>query len=197
MILNFGSRWIFILPPKTGSTSLVRLLQSPAFRGVAYETGIPRAVDQHWPWPPPHTEEFRIFLSVRHPVARVVSQYRYYVQTFGDRHPAARSFDAWVDRLTEPRRMPHRSWATTCLGVLPEPLRPRLAGVVRAERMVDDLRALEIARCPFRVPTLNASRGPKPIPSESQVGRILEWGREDLENFYRDTTIAEDTRALA
>ncbi len=183
MIINFKRKYIFIFPPKTGSTSLARLLQTPAFGGVPYTTGIPSVIDQHWPWPPRDTEAYRLHLSVRHPLARAVSQYRYYVKQHGKAHPAARSFEEWVGRLGEPDRMPHPHWAFTCWMWLPEALRPRLAGVVRCERMRDDLHGLGLARSGVQVPRLNVGRGPMPELSETLVERILEWGREDLARF--------------
>jgi hypothetical protein len=183
MIINHKAKWIFVLPPKTGSTSLSALLQSPVFGGVRFVTGDPRVLDQHWPWPPSGTEAYKLYLSVRHPVARVVSQFRQYRRVKGIRHPAARSLTAWVDRLAQPKLLPHPHWGFTCWMWLPDVLRRRLAGVVRCERMREDLERLGIARAPFEVPHLHPGQGPIPVPSEDVRARILEWGREDLIRF--------------
>ena len=183
MIINHKSGWIFILPPKTGSTSLYELLQSRPFGGRHHLNNDPRFINAHWPWPPLGTEGYKIFLSVRHPVARAMSQYRHYVRHHGHGHPAARSFAAWVERLAEPRQMPHRRWSFTCWRWLPDLVRPRLAGVVRCERMKEDLLALGIARSRFQVPHRNVGRGPRPELTEDIVRRLLDWGRDDLKRF--------------
>lgn len=186
MIINFKHKYIFVFPPKTGSTTLSWLLRSPEYRGVPYATGIAHVIDHHWPWPPRGTDEYKLYLSVRHPLARAVSQYRHYVRAHGNGHPAARSFAGWVERLEDPGRMPHPHWAFTCWRWLPEALRPRLAGVVRCERMREDLQDLGIARPGLEVPRLNVGRGPIPELSEDLIGQILEWGRDDLERFGYD-----------
>jgi hypothetical protein len=182
MIINHQARWIFVLPPKTGSTTLTALLQSPAFQGVRV-AGNALVRDQHWTWPPPGAEEYKLYLSVRHPVARVVSQFRHYRREKGTHHPAARSFRVWVEGLAQPKLLPRRHLAFTCWMWLPDVLRPRLVGVVRCERMREDLERLGIARARFEVPHLNAGDGSIPVLSEDLRARILEWGREDLIRF--------------
>jgi hypothetical protein len=186
MIINHKARWVFVLPPKTGSTTLSALLQSQAFQGVRYTTGHPRVIDQHWPWPPPEADGYKIFLSVRHPVARAVSQFRHYRWNHGTGHPAARSFAAWVERLPEPKLMPHPNWSFTCWRWLPDVLRPRLAGVVRCERLRDDLESLGLTHARFDVPRLRPGEGPVPALSEDVVAKIRQWGQEDLKRFGYD-----------
>jgi len=68
MVIHHGQRWIYIGPPKTGSTTLHHFLTSRAIGGL-------HSGAQHDNQLPPGCELYWIIMTVRHPQTRLLSFY--------------------------------------------------------------------------------------------------------------------------
>ena len=88
MILNNKKKWIYIGPPKTGSTAVSYILtdgkyninkfiqdSNVNFKGIEIN-------GQHTPWPPDKLsseyDDYNVFISVRNPFSRIISLYNYW-----------------------------------------------------------------------------------------------------------------------
>jgi hypothetical protein len=188
VLVSHRLRALIVLPPKTASVTLAAVLTAPPFDFFEPDThpGEPWHVAHHGQFPPEGTEDYRVYLTVRHPVARAVSMFRA-ARKLGPGHPSVASFPAFVACLTSGEGMLFPDWSLTCmkhLAVNPA-LPPRLAGLVRTERLTEDLTAFGPVPPNPGLPVLNRSEGDTPGVGPHERARLVEWGADDLRAVAR------------
>lgn len=180
MIVLHRQRAVVITPPRCASTTLRVLLPGPVFGGELLPRSDPWWVAQHSCFPPEGTEDYRVFLAIREPVARGMSMFRHGREEVPDA-PSVTSFARFVELLTTTGPSPWEEWRRSCLDhLLVNPtLAPRLAGLLRVDRLAVDLRQLDPLG-PFDLPQENASPDEAVIMSEELGERLRRWGASDL-----------------
>ena len=88
MIRNNKKKWIYIGPPKTGSTAVSYILTDGKYKKnyIAEDLSInfegKEVNGQHTPWPPKKLKikynDHKVFISVRNPFSRIVSLYNHW-----------------------------------------------------------------------------------------------------------------------
>jgi hypothetical protein len=187
MIILPRHQLIVVTPPRCGSTTLRELLCGPIFGG--FPGGGPCEPDwitKHTQYPPAGCEDYGAILAIRSPVARALSMYRH-ARDIDWTLPFVRNFPEFVRALLEPARpLPWPGWSLNCIEHLSvnDALRQRLVGLIRTERICEDLARLEPDRS-FVVPKLNQSgRYPGPIfgmEDRAALASLTEWGRSDTD----------------
>jgi hypothetical protein len=179
VLIHRERRYVVVTPPKTGSCTLNRLLIRPPFGAFLsfdywhHNTAIPSDCDG-----------FRVYLSVRHPLARAASLYRHLAR------------DEWGNAAVHPfaefcRRVllttPHDVFFGRTLCEWADSLNRPIAGVIRLEHVREDLAQIE-PDGPFVVPWENADPALRPASfwfagDPNALPLALQWGRDDLERF--------------
>ena len=170
MIINHQNKWLYIGPPKTGSTSIAKILtdgdyfenisekyrqfyidkfikQPPNFEGVS-ENG------QHFPWPNEKLNEkykdYFTFISVRNPYLRIVSLWNHwkYGSTSEKILIKNLNFERFVIRVFNQDKNISNSkfFLYTCFDWFKE-----YNAYVRLENLQEDLNKLNLHKMPFNV----------------------------------------------
>jgi len=166
MIINYKEKWVYIDPPRTGSTSLG--IYFADLGGTGDLVGMQSPL-RHIPPNPMEIAGYKVIISVRHPVTRAWSLYHHrskYIEGLDPIEFASSLVDgtAWYwDR-----------W--TCSDYFRQ---YKGASVIRMEHMEEDLQALGFYQPP---PHLN-SLATGEIPSEFAF-LATKWGYEDIERWY-------------
>lgn len=183
MVVHRGKGWAYIAIPKTGSTSLTRMLQMPQFGGEytgrQHDTRLPGGA---WKL---------VFATVRNPFTRAVSMYTHFLnEGTGKRIDFADlSFERFCrEQLIERRHADPFFHAT--IGYWIDAV-GREVTPVKLENIQDDLTALKINRGRFPVIRINESRH-KPwrtyyTPEVETL--VLEWAAKDFDRFGYSTAI--------
>lgn len=178
MIVSRKCRFVYVAPPRTGSTSLHTWLSQPALCDVPWD----REANQHDCDVPADAREYFTFASVRHPVARALSLWRYFLCD-----PAAPKlrFDQFVTDLASLHPFYSRRQVDWLRGV-------RLDAVLRAEQLTRVYTLPPIFRrltlCTQALPYLNRSPQPQDPPELTPAIRaaLAEYFADDFDAFYAD-----------
>lgn len=183
MVYNLDRLWVYLAPPRTGSTTLHQVLTGPPFHGVYGEWHASRW-DQASKSPEP-AWRYR-FLSVRNPYSRTVSMWR------------VQQMDAQMSLGTYVRaclRDLHSAVVPSSGMFLPEQFQAEYAkgcdGAVHLETLRQDLTALPIySGEPFELPKLHTTDDGKPYwrecYDEATAALVAEHFRRDFETFGYD-----------
>jgi hypothetical protein len=191
VVIDEEGRWAYLAPPKTGSTSLTRMLAAPPFRGVY-------SGHQHDMDVPAGSRDFLTFASVRNPYARAVSLWmhrRWAVAVEqGVAYPLLAKdcpdFGQFLD------------WHADGAGgdvfyayTISDWLRhARVDAVVPLEDVDAAVARLGLTAGPFAVPVLNSTKH-RPWPEfydNGRAARVAAWAEEDFERFGYDPTDLTD-----
>jgi hypothetical protein len=177
VLIHRERRYVVITPPKTGSNSLIRLLAHPQFGASLYH--------DHWHHNtavPADCAGFRVYLSVRHPMARAVSLYRHLARDEWGNEPV-HPFPEFCRRILLGREGDPFFWRP--LGEWAEGL--ELAGVIRIEHAREDLAALEPSGS-YVLPHDNQDPALRPPEwyydqHPEALDLVAEWAAADMERF--------------
>ncbi len=175
MLIHREHRYVVITPPKTGSHTLARLLSRPVFGAQEYASETHHNITI-----PADCAGFRVYLSVRHPLARAVSLYRWrHQEDWGD-EPIYPFLD-FCRELVSPLAKPFDATLVAWAGGLD------LSGTIRLEHLREDLAALgprgdyviphENIDPALRPPRWYYERTPEALPL------ALQWGAADMDRF--------------
>jgi hypothetical protein len=195
MIINNEKKWLYIGPPKTGSTALSYLLtdgkynknshigdSSINFEGIVIN-------DQHTPWPPDKLsskyDNYNVFISVRNPFSRIVSLYNHWKHGKNYKHKfisKEKTFEEFVKLVLNKNLSNDGFFHTTITDWV-----SRYNLFIKQENLQNDLRMLNIHSIDFNVPIINEKLGStkhwKEEHNKKTIEMTIEWAEKDFYNF--------------
>jgi hypothetical protein len=183
MVVNHRERWIYVAPPKTGSTSMVALLTDPVVGGQILG-------EQHGMSLPSECSRYTIFGTVRNPFSRAVSLWWHRLTELANQVGQRRvqeeliarySLTHFLDWIEGPNATPFYAWPIC--GWLDQLV--RLDHAVRLENLWDDLSAIGIRLDPSHLPCLNATphKAIEVYYTAELEGRVKDWAKDDFDRF--------------
>jgi hypothetical protein len=214
MVINHQRRWIYLGPPKTGSTTLTYLLtdgddfrRSAAPRDLRVFGGMKHA-GQHCMDIPRECASYFTFVSIRNPYSRAVSLWWHWNCESRRLDRPRLTFDQFLVRLLDSQADP----ASNALAggdfyhfTLSRWLRwvPRLDRIIRQEQLEGDLNELNLA-APITLPQINRSpahrlgdgslekRGNwRDYLTSETASHVVAWAKDDFERFGYATEVPE------
>lgn len=203
VFIKNGRRVLYVHVPKTGGTTIEMLFERNGFAASFLDRRITqdslltvmRCSPQHMHAPMLQclfsVPSFHfVFMTVRHPVARLVSEYRMLARG----NPALADFDVWVDTTLG-------AWPATPF-MLDNHIRPQVdfwlpgSTVFKLESGFDSTliaRLASAAGCSFEDSRLPVQNGSKPgtviVPSAGSIRRIVDFYHRDFEKFGYPTSV--------
>lgn len=195
MIINHKKKWIYIGPPKTGSTSLAYILTDgkyncndsskilkPNFEGIQID-------GQHAPWPPnklsSEYNDYNVFISVRNPFSRIVSLYYHwkYGKNYGSESLSKqKSFEEFLHLVLNKKLSNSGFFHTTITDWV-----SRYDFFIKQESLDDDLILLNMHSTEFTIPIKNEKIGPlthwKNEHNKKTIEMTIKWAEKDFDNF--------------
>lgn len=199
MIVQHAARWLYIGPPKTGSTTLHTELQRPRFGGAMAQPGV-----QHDVLPPKGCEDYFKFATVRSPYHRATSLYWHFLTDI-------RAAEAEASKVSPAYNMPFRTdlysfeqfMELMISDRLPfEPLRNaffrntltwwlravKLDAIIRLENLEDAFKALPIWHDKDNTPNFGrynsvGTPGWRFMMNPTVIHLVEIWAGEDFEKF--------------
>ena len=195
MILNNKKKWLYIGPPKTGSTALSYVLTDGKYNKNSYigDSNInfegKEINDQHTPWPPDKLsseyDDYNVFISVRNPFSRIVSLYNHwkYGQNYKDKFILKEKTLEEFMHLVLDKNLSNdgffhitiTDWVT------------RYDSFIKQENLENDLKMLNIHSIDFNVPLINEKIGStkhwKEEHNKKTIEMTIEWAEKDFYNF--------------
>lgn len=201
MIINHEKKWIYIGPPKTGSTAISFLLTDGKYNPNKYDFKLKNNNNffginedgQHTPWPPNKIndkyKDYFIFISVRNPFSRIVSLWRHWV--FGKNFQETTikkdvSLNEFLIMVIENRIDNGNGFFTYTLTDWVS----NYNSFIKQENIKDDLLNLNIHQYDFDVPIINKAMFSnkikidwKTIHNKNTIDLTIKWAKKDFENF--------------
>lgn len=195
MIINHKKKWIYIGPPKTGSTSISYILTDgkynpnypseilkPNFKGIEIN-------GQHTPWPPDQLDSkydnYNVFISVRNPFSRIVSLYCHW--KYGDNYLTESTFKAnnleeFLCLVLKKKLSNNGFFHTTITDWV-----SKYDFYIKQENLQNDLYLLNIHSNEFKIPIKNekidSSIHWKKYHNKKTIDMTIKWAQEDFNNF--------------
>lgn len=180
MILLIEHRVVILTPPKTASDALHRLFCSgPPWSGLAVVQRHHDVLDKHGMEIPAEAAGFRVLLSVRHPLDRLVSLWHHRCRLHAYHGRGSCSFQEFATQVAGGRPL---GWLwTTTIDELAGELQPD--ALLRCESLAADLKAagLDVAE----IPRVNESyrRSWPAYYTAELLQRLRPWADRDCQRF--------------
>jgi len=195
MILNKEKKWLYIGPPKTGSTALSYVLtdgkykinkfiqdSNVNFKGIEIN-------GQHTPWPPNKLgfeyDDYNVFISVRNPFSRIVSLYNHwkYRQNYENEvFFKEKTLEEFIYLVLKKSLSNNGFFHTTITDWV-----YRYDSFIKQESLENDLKMLNIHSIDFNVPLINEKIGStnywKEAHNKKTIEMTIEWAEKDFYNF--------------
>jgi hypothetical protein len=195
MILNNEKKWLYIGPPKTGSTAISYVLtdgkynknefiqdSNVNFKGIEIN-------GQHTPWPPnklgSEYDDYNVFISVRNPFSRIVSLYNHwkYGQNYeNELFLKEKTLEEFMDLILNKKLSNDGFFYYTITDWV-----SRYSSFIKQENLQNDLRMLNIHSIDFNVPIINEKLGStkhwKEEHNKKTIEMTIEWAKKDFYNF--------------
>lgn len=214
MVINRERRWVYLGPPKTGSTTLTYLLtdgddwnnRRPLSRRIF---GGLKYAGQHAMDIPDECRDYLVFASVRNPYSRAVSLWwQWNIQSERTREHSASSFEEFLEALlgwqenTDAESVPGNGFYHFTLNRWFKWV-PRVHRYIRQEALAEDLNRLGLAEpvvAPLQnsAPDFRSSMFGSRVPGDwmrfctpKAVDLIRQWACEDFENLGYSADLTE------
>ena len=195
MILNNEKKWLYIGPPKTGSTAISYVLTDGKynknefiqdsnlnFKGIEIN-------GQHTPWPPDKLsseyDDYNVFISVRNPFSRIVSLYNHwkYGQNYeNELFLKEKTLEEFMELVLNKKLSNDGFFHYTITDWV-----SRYSSFIKQENLQNDLRMLNIHSIDFNVPIINEKLGStkhwKEEHNKKTIEMTIEWAKKDFYNF--------------
>ena len=197
MIVNYEKKWIYIGPPKTGSTTISFLLTDgnynpnkdsftleykKNFFGIS-ENG------QHTPWPPNKLDDkyvnYFVFISVRNPFSRIVSLWKHfcYGKNFNEEKKTNISLYEFIVLILENKLNNNDGFFKYTITEWVY----NYNAYIKQENLENDLKKLNFHNHDFIMPTINKNKKNniywKNFHDKNTIDLTIKWAKKDFENF--------------
>jgi hypothetical protein len=195
MIVNHIKKWVYIGPPKTGSTAISYVLtdgkyntnefiqdSNVNFKGIEIN-------GQHTPWPPNKLgskyDDYNVFISVRNPFSRIVSLYDHW--KYGQNYEnelffKEKTLEEFMHLVLDKNLSNDGFFHTTITDWV-----TRYDFFIKQESLENDLKMLNIHSIDFNVPLINEKLGStkhwKEEHNKKTIEMTIEWAEKDFYNF--------------
>jgi hypothetical protein len=195
VIRNNKKRWIYIGPPKTGSTALSYILTDGKYK----KNYIAESLDlnfegkeingQHTPWPPKKLKtkynDHKVFISVRNPFSRIVSLYNHWKngKNYGrELLSKNKTLEEFIYLVLKKSLSNNGFFHTTITDWV-----YRYDSFIKQENLYNDLKMLNIHSNDFFIPLINGQERStdywKEAHNKRTIEMTIEWAEKDFYNF--------------
>lgn len=195
MIINHKKKWIYIGPPKTGSTAISYVLTDMQYNPNKSKTIVNKCFGgisdggQHTPWPPEHIDsaysEYFVFLSVRNPYSRIVSLWNHW--RFGKNFEVCANtgnltLNVFLKQVINSELNNDGFFSKTlCEWV------PKFNSFIKQENIYKNLKNLNLHSNDFKIPEINPTKkslpGWKDAHTDETVKLTQIWAESDFDTF--------------
>jgi hypothetical protein len=183
MILLIDHRTVILTPPKTASDTLHRVFCSgPPWNGLAVVGPHHGVVDKHYPHVPNEAFRFKVLLTVRHPLDRLVSLWHHKCRLAAWAGEASESFPRFVNGLAAGEVVTWL-WKTTIVELIGD---QRIDGVLKCESLADDLAGVGLPVDAKHRHNTSFRRPWQDYYDAGLLATVEPWARPDIERFGYD-----------
>jgi len=195
VIRNNKKKWIYIGPPKTGSTALSYILTDGKYKknyiaealSVNFEGK--EVNGQHTPWPPKKLKikynDHKVFISVRNPFSRIVSLYNHWKngKNYGrELLSKNKTLEEFMYLVLKKSLSNNGFFHTTITDWV-----YRYDSFIKQENLYNDLKILNIHSNDFIIPLINRQERStdcwKEAHNKRTIEMTIEWAEKDFYNF--------------
>lgn len=201
MIINYEKKWIYIGPPKTGSTAISFLLTDGKYnpnkeiftlKNNNNFFGISDG-GQHTPWPPnkinDEYKDYFVFISVRNPFSRIVSLWRHWNSGKNLQETNIKKnigLDEFLIMIIENKIDNGNGFFTKTITDWVF----NYNYFIKQENIKKDLLNLNIHKYDFDIPFINKAMFSnkikidwKTVHNQNTIDLTIKWAKKDFENF--------------
>ena len=195
MIVNHIKKWVYIGPPKTGSTAISYVLTDGKYNKNEFIQDLNvnfKGIEingQHTPWPPNKLDskydDYNVFISVRNPFSRIVSLYDHW--KYGQNYEnelffKEKTLEDFMRFVLDKNLSNDGFFHTTITNWI-----IRYDSFIKQENLENDLKMLNIHSIDFNVPVINEKIGStkhwKEEHNKKTIEMTIEWAEKDFYNF--------------
>ena len=195
MIRNNKKKWIYIGPPKTGSTAVSYILTDGKYKKnyIAEDLSVnfegKEINGQHTPWPPKKLKikynDHKVFISVRNPFSRIVSLYNHWKngKNYGrELLSKNKTLEEFIYLVLKKSLSNNGFFHTTITDWV-----YRYDSFIKQENLYNDLKMLNIHSNDFIIPLINGKERStdywKEAHNKKTIEMTIEWAEKDFYNF--------------
>ena len=195
MIRNNKKKWIYIGPPKTGSTAVSYILTDGKYKKnyIAEDLSVnfegKEVNGQHTPWPPKKLKikynDYKVFISVRNPFSRIVSLYNHWKngKNYGrELLSKNKTLEEFIYLVLKKSLSNNGFFHTTITDWV-----YRYDSFIKQENLYNDLKMLNIHSNDFIIPLINGKERStdywKEAHNKKTIEMTIEWAEKDFYNF--------------
>ena len=195
MIRNNKKKWIYIGPPKTGSTAVSYILTDGKYKKnyIAEDLSVnfegKEVNGQHTPWPPKKLKikynDYKVFISVRNPFSRIVSLYNHWKngKNYGrELLSKNKTIEEFIYLVLKKSLSNNGFFHTTITDWV-----YRYDSFIKQENLYNDLKMLNIHSNDFIIPLINGQERStdywKEAHNKKTIEMTIEWAEKDFYNF--------------
>jgi hypothetical protein len=195
MIRNNKKKWIYIGPPKTGSTAASYILTDGKYKKnyIAEDLNVnfegKEINGQHTPWPPKKLKtkynNHTVFISVRNPFSRIVSLYNHWKngKNYGrELLSKNKTLEEFIYLVLKKSLSNNGFFHTTITDWV-----YRYDYFIKQENLYNDLKMLNIHSNDFIIPLINGKERStdywKEAHNKKTIEMTIEWAEKDFYNF--------------
>ena len=195
MIRNNKKKWIYIGPPKTGSTAVSYILTDGKYNKdyIAESLSVnfegKEINGQHTPWPPKKLKtkynNHTVFISVRNPFSRIVSLYNHWKngKNYGrELLSKDKTLEEFIYLVLKKSLSNNGFFHTTITDWV-----YRYDYFIKQENLYNDLKMLNIHSNDFIIPLINGEINStdywKEAHNKKTIEMTIEWAEKDFYNF--------------
>ena len=195
MIRNNKKKWIYIGPPKTGSTAVSYILTDGEYKKnyIAEDLSVnfegKEVNGQHTPWPPKKLKikynDHKVFISVRNPFSRIVSLYNHWKngKNYGrELLSKNKTLEEFIYLVLKKSLSNNGFFHTTITDWV-----YRYDFFIKQENLYNDLKMLNIHSNDFIIPLINGQERStdywKEAHNKKTIEMTIEWAEKDFYNF--------------
>lgn len=195
MIRNNKKKWIYIGPPKTGSTAVSYILTDGEYKKnyIAEDLSVnfegKEVNGQHTPWPPKKLKikynDHKVFISVRNPFSRIVSLYNHWKngKNYGrELLSKNKTLEEFIYLVLKKSLSNNGFFHTTITDWV-----YRYDSFIKQENLYNDLKMLNIHSNDFIIPLINGQERStdywKEAHNKRTIEMTIEWAEKDFYNF--------------
>jgi len=197
MIINNKKKWIYIGPPKTGSTALSYILtdgkynKNDSFEDLNVNFEGTEINGQHTPWPPKKLSskynDYYVFISVRNPFSRIVSLYNHW--KYGENYKESlfskeKNLEQFMNLVLNKSLSNNGFFDITITNWV-----SKYNSFIKQENLHNDLKKLNIHSNDFEIPIINknekveSKKNWKKEHNKTTIEMTIKWAEKDFYNF--------------
>ena len=197
MIINNKKKWVYIGPPKTGSTAVSYILTDGKYKKnyIAEDLSVnfegKEVNGQHTPWPPKKLKikynDHKVFISVRNPFSRIVSLYNHWKngKNYGrELLSKNKTLEEFIYLVLKKSLSNNGFFHNTITDWV-----YRYDSFIKQENLNNDLKMLNIHFNDFEIPTINKNQKValnkdwREEHNKKTIKMTIKWAEKDFYNF--------------